>query len=179
MNKNEGQNPAPPPCPCEAGKMSRRTFFERLSIFLGGAGASLLAVPMIGFILGPVFKRRPSVWRSIGKIGDFKIGETVAVKFEDSSPLPWSGVTAHTAAWLRRETAADFIAFSVNCSHLGCPVRWLPQANLFMCPCHGGVYYRDGSVAAGPPPRPLWRFEVRTLDGTVQIQTNPIRMAKG
>jgi menaquinol-cytochrome c reductase iron-sulfur subunit len=25
------------------------------------------------------------------------------------------------------------VAFSINCTHLGCPVRWLPDANLFMC----------------------------------------------
>ena len=44
----------------------------------------------------------------------------------------------------------EFVAFSVNCAHLGCPVRWLREAHLFMCPCHGGVYYEDGRVAAGP-----------------------------
>ena len=43
-----------------------------------------------------------------------------------------------------------FQVFAVNCAHLGCPVRWFPQSSLFMCPCHGGVYYRDGSRASGP-----------------------------
>jgi menaquinol-cytochrome c reductase iron-sulfur subunit len=38
-----------------------------------------------------------------------------------------------------------------------------------MCPCHGGVYYKDGSVAAGPPPRPLERYPVRVQDGQVEI----------
>jgi hypothetical protein len=32
-----------------------------------------------------------------------------------------------------------------------------------MCPCHGGVYYEDGSRASGPPPRGLYEysFEVK------------------
>ena len=81
---------------------------------------------------------------------------------------------ARTAAWLRRESDDRFIAFSVNCTHLGCPVRWLPDANLFMCPCHGGVYYGDGTVAAGPPPHPLPRYPVRVREGQVEILTSPL-----
>jgi menaquinol-cytochrome c reductase iron-sulfur subunit len=69
---------------------------------------------------------------------------------------------------------AEFIAFSVNCTHLGCPVRWLQDADLFMCPCHGGVYYSDGTVAAGPPPKSLIRYDVRTANGQVEIKTMAI-----
>ena len=69
---------------------------------------------------------------------------------------------------------AEFIAFSVNCTHLGCPVRWLQDADLFMCPCHGGVYYFDGTVAAGPPPKPLIRYDVRTANDQVEIKTMAI-----
>ena len=78
--------------------------------------------------------------------------------FEDASPLPWAGVTARTAAWLRRDDAEHFTAFTVHCTHLGCPVRWVADAKLFLCPCHGGVYYADGTVSAGPPPKPLPQY---------------------
>jgi menaquinol-cytochrome c reductase iron-sulfur subunit len=110
----------------------------------------------------------------VGAVDNFKIGETTAVTFVDSSPLPWSGVTAKTAAWLRRTGEQEFIAFAINCSHLGCPVRWQASSRLFLCPCHGGVYYEDGTVAAGPPPRPLTRYSVRVQDGEVQIETRPV-----
>lgn len=152
----------------------RRRFLERLSIGLGALCGAALAIPAIGFVLGPLFRKPPELWRGVGKLDDFKIGETVNVNFLDSSPLPWAGVTARTGAWLRRVSTDEFIAFAVNCSHLGCPVRWLQDANLFMCPCHGGVYYSDGRVAAGPPPRPLTRYPVRIQNDEVQIQTNPI-----
>ncbi len=105
---------------------------------------------------------------------DFQVGSTVEVSFVDPSSLPWSGVTAKTAAWLRRESPEEFIALSINCTHLGCPVRWLPNARLFMCPCHGGVYYPNGSVACGPPPKPLVRYPVRVENGQVEILTSPI-----
>ncbi len=157
--------------------ITRRRFFERVSLALGGFVALLLGVPVVGFILSPLFQKIPEMWRTVGSVEDFKIGETASVTFLDASPLPWAGVTARTAAWLRRRGENDFVAFAVNCSHLGCPVRWLPQADLFMCPCHGGVYYNDGTVAAGPPPHSLSRYEVRVKDGKVQIRTHAIRIA--
>jgi menaquinol-cytochrome c reductase iron-sulfur subunit len=161
-------------CPASPAEISRRKFFARLSIALGGISAAILTLPVVGFVLAPYFERNPKVWRSVGKVDAFKIGTTTAVKYEDASPLPWAGVTARSAAWLRRVDADTFIAFSINCTHLGCPVRWLAEADLFMCPCHGGVYYKDGTVAAGPPPLPLPRYPVRVKDGEVQIQTSPI-----
>ena len=96
---------------------------------------------------------------------DFEIGSTVLVNYEDPSPEPWAGVTAKTGAWLRRVSQKEFIAFSINCRHLGCPVRWVDDARLFMCPCHGGVYYEDGTVAGGPPPKPLARLSVDCARG--------------
>ena len=159
-------------------ELSRRKFLARFSLAVGSVGALIVALPVVGFIVAPFFKRKGEVWRSVGKVQGFKVGETVAVDYEDASPLPWAGVTAKSAAWLRRENADTFIAFSINCTHLGCPVRWLAKANLFMCPCHGGVYYEDGAVAAGPPPLPLPRYPVRVKDGDVQIQTSPLPITK-
>jgi menaquinol-cytochrome c reductase iron-sulfur subunit len=44
-------------------------------------------------------------------------------------------------------------------------------AELFLCPCHGGVYYNDGAVAAGPPPLPLHRYATRIENGEVKIDS--------
>ncbi len=152
---------------------SRRKFFARLSLALGGLGAALVGVPVIGFLLAPLFEAISRTWRQVGTVDQFQNGQTVEVKFDDASSLAWAGVTAQTGAWLRREPSGEFVAFAINCTHLGCPVRWLEQADLFMCPCHGGVYYKDGTVAAGPPPRPLTRYPVRVRDGQVEIQAMP------
>ena len=158
----------------EPESLSRRNFFATLCIALSGLCAVILGVPLVGFILAPLFRKTPQHWIPLGKTGQFEVGKTINVSFMDPSPLPWAGITAKSAAWLRRVSATEFIAFSVNCTHLGCPVRWLPDAELFMCPCHGGVYYKDGTVAAGPPPRPLIRYEVRVLNDEVQIKSAAI-----
>jgi menaquinol-cytochrome c reductase iron-sulfur subunit len=153
---------------------TRRRFLSRLSLGLGGLAAAVVALPGLGFVLAPLVRKVPQIWRTVGRVEDFSVGQTVNVTFRDPSPLPWAGVTAQTAAWLRRETDDRFVAFSVNCTHLGCPVRWLPKAELFMCPCHGGVYYDDGRVAAGPPPHPLTRYEVRVRGHQVQVRTGTL-----
>lgn len=161
---------APPP-------PERRRFLTQLSVALSGAVGAVLGLPVIGFLVAPLTRKEPRVWRPVGRVEDFPIGQTINVRFEDASALPWSGVTARTAAWLRRDDATRFTAFTVHCTHLGCPVRWMAQAQLFLCPCHGGVYYADGTVSAGPPPKPLPTYPVRVRAGQVEIQTSPIPIA--
>ena len=160
--------------PCDASEISRRRFFVRITVAVGAVIGALVGVPVVGFIFAPLVRPAKPLWRAVGKVDSFPIGQTVKVDFNDPSPLPWSGITAKTAAWLRRVCENDFIAFSINCRHLGCPVRWVDGAKLFMCPCHGGAYYEDGTVAAGPPPEPLARYPVRVNDGQVEIQTTAI-----
>jgi len=133
-----------------------------------------MGLPVVGFLLSPLARKTPRVWRPVGPVERFPIGQTVDVSFEDASPLPWAGVTANTAAWLQRVDETSFVAYTVHCTHLGCPVRWVADAGLFLCPCHGGVYYADGTVSAGPPPKPLPRYPVRVRNGQVEIQTSPI-----
>jgi menaquinol-cytochrome c reductase iron-sulfur subunit len=161
------------------GMISRRRFLTRLSLGLSGLGAALVGVPVLGFLLAPLLRQAPEEWQAIGPIGDFAIGEAKLVTLNDPSPLPWAGVAARTAAWLRRDSDQEFVAFAVNCTHLGCPVRWLQDASLFMCPCHGGVFYKDGSPAAGPPPRPLTRYGVRVRDGKVEVLPKPVESVAG
>ena len=157
--------------------LSRRRFLSRLSLALSGLAGVILSVPILAYLLSPLLNPARQVWRNVGPVGAFKEGETVEVALDEPSPLPWAGQTARTAVWLRRTGANDFLAFSVNCTHLGCPVNWRPQAGLFLCPCHGGVYYEDGRVAGGPPPRPLFKHEVRVRDGNVEVRTRPLPVA--
>jgi Rieske Fe-S protein len=71
---------------------------------------------------------------------------------------------------VRRIAGARFQVFAINCAHLGCPVRWFPESGLFMCPCHGGVYYADGSRASGPPPRGLFEYQSKIEGGQLWVR---------
>jgi menaquinol-cytochrome c reductase iron-sulfur subunit len=155
--------------------LNRRRFLSRISLALSGLAAAVVSVPIIAYLLSPLLEPEPDEWRDVGLVENFRVGQTVEVAYDDPATLPWAGQTARTAVWLRRSAEMDFTAFSVNCTHLGCPVNWRPDAELFLCPCHGGVYYSDGSVAGGPPPRPLTRLSVRiTPDQHVEVLTRPL-----
>jgi len=153
----------------------RRDFLIKLSLGMGGLAAAAASVPVVSALLAPLLEKEPQTWRKVGTLADFPVGSTHLVKFENADPVAWSGVSSESAAWLRRDSETDFTAFSVNCAHLGCPVRWEEGAGLFMCPCHGGIYYKDGSVAAGPPPRGLTQYHIRVAaDHGVELLTAPI-----
>jgi len=75
---------------------------------------------------------------------------------------------------VRRIDGERFQIFAINCAHLGCPVRWFSQSRLFMCPCHGGVYYEDGSRASGPPPRGLFEYAYQVRDAQLWVRGGQI-----
>ena len=154
--------------------MNRRSFIMKLLWSVSALVGAIVAIPVIGAIVEPIVRKKPQTWRPVGDIDDFAIGKTVLVKFENASPEPWAGVTSETASWLRRISSEEFVAFSVNCTHLGCPVRWMADAEIFLCPCHGGVYNKDGSRAAGPPPHGLAHYPVRVKNSKVEIQASPL-----
>ncbi|MDQ1405176.1 MAG: menaquinol-cytochrome c reductase iron-sulfur subunit, partial [Acidobacteriaceae bacterium] len=94
--------------------------------------------------------------------------------FRNPNVTPTDGKTADTACWVRRVEGEQFQVFAINCAHLGCPVRWFPQSGLFMCPCHGGAYYQDGSRASGPPERGLFEYPYKVENGLVTIQAGEL-----
>ena len=155
-------------------EINRRNFLMRISLGIAALSAAVVAIPVISALLAPLLEEPVNKWRKVGLVNEFAPGSTTLVSFINADPKPYAGLAAKTAAWLRRKQGSDFIAFAANCTHLGCPVRWEAKAHLFMCPCHGGVYYEDGTVAAGPPPKPLTLYEVRVYMNEVQIKTSPI-----
>lgn len=94
--------------------VSRRKLLNVVTIGMGALGAAIAGVPILGALAGNAYKKPKSVWRNVGKVDDFKQGETVCVVFENSEPLAWDGVAARTSSWLRREADGSFTAFSVN-----------------------------------------------------------------
>ena len=156
---------------------SRRGLFMKLGILFNGLVAAALGVPVLGFLLSSVTRGRANAylsWVPLGPVSEFPEGETRLATFRNPNVMPTDGKTVDTACWVRRVEGEQFQVFAVNCAHLGCPVRWFPQSGLFMCPCHGGAYYRDGSRASGPPERGLFEYAAKVQDGLVTIQAGEL-----
>jgi len=157
--------------------VSRRGFFAKMGILFNGLVAAALAVPMVQYLFSSVTRGRAGgylSWVALGNVSDFPEGETRLATFQNPYAMPTDGKTTDTACWVRRVDGNEFQVFAVNCAHLGCPVRWFPQSGLFMCPCHGGAYYRDGSRASGPPERGLFQYPYKVENGLVSIQAGQL-----
>jgi len=149
---------------------SRRVFLFKLSLVVNGAVGVVLAVPIIGYLLGPVFqKKNYHSWITLGNVNDFPEGETRLASYRNPSTTSWDGQTGNVPCWVRRISGNRFQVFAINCAHLGCPVRWFAQSKLFLCPCHGGAYYEDGERAAGPPERGLFEYKYRIAGAKLMI----------
>ena len=64
---------------------------------------------------------------------------------------------------LIRAAEDDFRAFSATCTHLACIVEYQRAERRIWCNCHSGEYDLTGRNVAGPPPRPLERYEVNRV----------------
>jgi len=160
----------------------RRTFLTLLTAFASAAAAALVAIPGFGYFFSSL--KRPKAeqdWIKLGPLSDFPEQQTLLKVIETAAnPLaqPWDGVSGKNGVYVRYLGRDDkfkynFNVFAINCTHLGCPVEWFPQSGLFMCPCHGGVYYENGDRASGPPPRGLyhcvWKVDQAAGDDAPQL----------
>lgn len=148
---------------------SRRGLFAYLTYALGAIAGVLFAAPFVGYLLGPLRKHIP-LWVTLGPVDKYPEGETRLETFDNPLRQPWDGATSHTGVHVRRLDGERFVVFAINCTHLGCPVTWFPQSGLFLCPCHGGVFYENGDHASGPPPRGLFQCEWRVRNGKLEVQ---------
>jgi menaquinol-cytochrome c reductase iron-sulfur subunit len=173
-----GNRPAPLPKPKPPGyfegeTMTRRAILSGGVVAAGGIASAAIALPAIGFALGPVFDEQEVPWQNAGPPSDFAPDDytpkTITIESSDV------GEAGKTTVYIRKgnsdlgESPNEYVAISTRCAHVGCPVRWVGPAQRFVCPCHGGVYDALGRVEGGPPVRPLDRFKTRVRNGQVQI----------
>jgi Rieske Fe-S protein len=156
-----------------ARKVSRRQWLTIWGVGLNAIACALFAIPIIGYVLAPGARRemkKDLSWVTLGELTKYPVGETRFATYRNPSVVSWDGDTGNVACWVRRVSNDQWQVFAVNCAHLGCPVRWFPQSGLFMCPCHGGAYYADGSRASGPPPRGLFQYDYKIENGRLWIK---------
>jgi len=121
------------------GGTSRR----KLLFGFGWTGLGLLVAASFTGLLRFVWPRvsaRPSRKVAVGLPEDFTPGQVVYNQ-------------GHNLFIIRDDQG--FVSLSARCTHLGCNVVWNKDHNIFLCPCHGGKYDRQGRNLEGPPPRPL------------------------
>ena len=161
----------------EGETVTRRRFMSATANVVGAVTVSAIALPAVGFAVGPIFEEKEVVWHPVGRVDEFTAEEYVPKVFQETAGI---GTTGKTTVYMRRRNAqidttgpndeySQFVAVSTRCMHLGCPVRYVAASERFICPCHGGVYDFQGAVSGGPPVRPLDRFYTRVRGGVVEV----------
>jgi Rieske Fe-S protein len=69
---------------------------------------------------------------------------------------------------LSRTSASVFTAIEAVCTHEGCTITGA-DGDIYVCPCHGSRYNRNGQVVNGPATSSLRKYAAAFADGIVTI----------
>lgn len=151
-------------------KLDRRHFMQWIIGAISTVIGLGLGIPAIAYIVGPSLKKvEEQNWINLGSVSKVEIGLPTLFKTKIQRQTGWIANEEEVSVYVLTENGRDFVAMSNICSHLGCRVRWIEDREEFFCPCHNGVFDRDGKVVSGPPPKPLNRYNTKVEDGHLYI----------
>jgi len=138
-----------PPLPAAAEDHDRPR--RRFLLSLGWGGLALLfaaTVPGLLRFLGLYARRDGRGAVGVGLLNDYR-ASTVTTRW----------VSRHGLWIVHRE--GRLFALEARCTHLGCTTRWIPESDVFQCPCHGSRFSPEGAALNGPATQPLSRLAIR------------------
>lgn len=149
----------------EGKRISRRGFLSVATWAIGGLVSAAMGIPAVAYIIGPALQsNKTQNWIRLGAPSKVELGTPTLFKARVERQTGWIVDEEKLSIYLLTDDGRDFVAMSNICTHLGCRVRWVSDREQFYCPCHDGVFDKEGNVVSGPPPRPLDRYETR-VDG--------------
>ena len=154
-------------------EMARRSFFERATQFLGLLIAGGMGVPALMYLLKGANSVSPGGFVDAADLGAMKPRVPEEVSFQRVRKDGWKLLTEKSTAWVVKLSETEVVAYTPQCTHLGCAYRYEESKNEFVCPCHSTNFSIEGKVLNGPAPRDLDRYPVkvqgtRLLIGTIE-----------
>jgi menaquinol-cytochrome c reductase iron-sulfur subunit len=150
--------------------INRRNFMSIATWAIGGLISLGMGIPAIAYIIGPALNRtRTQDWIRLGPVAKVELKTPTLFKFSIQRKTGWIVNEQEVSVYILTDNGRDFIVMSNICTHLGCRVRWIADQEEFFCPCHNGVFDKQGKVVSGPPPRPLDRYEVKVENDQILV----------
>lgn len=151
--------------------IDRRTFMSRSIFVISGAIAVVMGIPSILYIVGQsLLNKVEEKWVSLGSKAKIEIGVPTLFKANITRQDGWITTQEELSVYVISEDGRNYLALSNTCTHLGCKVRWIAEEEKFFCPCHNGVFDKNGVVLEGPPPRPLDQYELKIEEDTLFVK---------
>lgn len=154
--------------------VSRRQFLNYTLTGVGGFMAAATLMPMVRFAIDPVLQVKAGsdfipTQQKIADINDVPKRVDFTFKQQDA----WYTSDVSGFAWVYKDEKGEIVALSPICKHLGCIVDWntdKKNPDHFYCPCHGGLYTKDGTNVPGTPPfGPLDVYPYIEKDGFLHL----------
>ena len=151
-------------------EIGRRRFLAGVIGVVAGAVATLVGLPAIGYAVSPGLKNQSrSQWLPLGPVAGLTPGKPTGFPFSREIKDGWTESIQTGVAFAVTHDGQNVKVFSNICTHLGCWVTWHEDRQMFISPCHNGLFSIDGEVLGGPPPRPLDQFQTKIENGQLQI----------
>jgi len=152
----------------EPANPQRRTFLIVLIVAMGSFISFILGGSGLFYFLSPAWRGKKEDWVEVGPADSVKQGDPVKLDYVKRKMDGWEVVESPSSVWVVQQNG-EWVAYDPHCTHLGCPYRWDSAKQQFLCPCHGGIFAKDGKVVSGPPPKPLRRFPVKVESGIIYV----------
>mgnify|MGYP001818260849 CR=1 FL=1 len=149
----------------EEPRASRRDFLAAATWAIGILMGAGIGLPAIAYIVGPALQEEQSEeWIRLGSTSKVELGIPTLFKARIERQTGWIVNEEELSVYVLTENGRDYIAMSNICTHLGCRVRWIDEQERFFCPCHNGIFDKEGLIVSGPIPKPLDQYEVKIED---------------
>jgi len=148
----------------------RRDFLTKMTLGIGAASVMAVGGVLATTFVGPSLRKKETTWIPACKVDDLPVGEvtTLNLKYNEKIGIYEQDNIKPVMVWCQ-SSDKNLVVYNSRCTHLGCTVRWNARQNSFLCACHGGAFALDGSVTAGPPPRPLDHLQYKIENGNLLI----------
>ncbi|GAB4505091.1 MAG: Rieske 2Fe-2S domain-containing protein [Anaerolineales bacterium] len=157
--------------------LTRRDFIKATAALIGSFIGLLSGLPAIGYLLSPALRAEEDQDApiSLGPVESYPIGVPTPFSITRTRVNGWERTAVEIGMYVLRKADGQVRVFSDICTHLGCRVRWHPEIQEYVSPCHHGHFDIEGNVTKGPPPRPLDEFHTRIEDGILYVTLPPFR----
>lgn len=150
--------------------ISRRGFVGGAVGLIGAVMSAVVGLPVVGYLVSPALKKGGGEeWITLGPASALQPNVPTPFTFSQMKEVGWRRTRISQTVYAITHDGDNVTVFSDACTHLSCKVHWDEERDAFICPCHDGVFDRDGNVADGPPPRALYRFEAKVESDQLMI----------
>jgi len=151
--------------------LSRNEFVKVVVGAVGTLIGAVIALPAVGYLLTPAMDslktKSGETWIPVGPLENFEIGKPQLFNFTRTKVNGWERTTNSYGIYIFRQNEAETLVFSNVCTHLSCRVTWRDDSQDYFCPCHDGLFSKEGAVIGGPPDDPLISYSTKVEEGTL------------